>query len=158
MDHLLSKSSVVLFCDDSDNRLPFIDIFDGSVRDMTLDIVKAYLNGDSLRGIFEKVSQAKRIRLYLQRDCLRDQQFVQDVLSQLLYYCDGFVSPQEWWFKTGSTKVVSSTQATRPVPTSDQGLQRADIAYGPLKNMGAVLQDGGEAGFDSDDPDADLDV
>jgi hypothetical protein len=155
MDLYLKKAKLVLFLDNLEK--PLCDI--SKVKDLT----HLALLGQDLFSLIRDFPTNTFI--YLQKGIVD-----QLLIDKVSWFCDGQVdySTNSWWFKTGSTRVVhgkifeetkpKNEPANAPLPdTLDSSLsekqkeakEALDLKFGR-----------GEAipGFDSDDPDADLDI
>jgi hypothetical protein len=148
MDVYLKKAKLVLF----------VDSFDGRGVDLSkcTDLTLAFLR--NRMDVVGRVRGMESGWLYLQRGVVDD-----FTISQVSYFCDGFVEYKfngsnvecKWWFKTSSTKVVHSQ---KELPKRENGgLELLEERHAREKDK-VELNYTTTAGFDSDDPDADLDI
>lgn len=158
MDLYLNKAKLVLFVDSLEARS--VDL------EKCTDLTALYIK-EGGRAVVEKAANMVGGWIYLQRGIVDEL-----TLKQVSYFCDGFVEylltnhniNQKWWFKTNSTKVIHSpTPAFKEVNenASKGGLELLEERHAREMDKVELSFGSGQAaiaGFDSDDPDADLDI
>lgn len=166
MDLYLKKAKLVLFVDSL--KAARVDL--GKCTDLT-----GLFMSEGRKGIMDKVSKMESGWLYAQKDVMDEL-----TIKQIAYYCDGYVeyylNPSidkvelMYWFKTSSTKVVHSPPPRNVLVREDkvgsdrvssEGLELLEERHAREKDKVELHFGSGQvaaAGFDSDDPDADLDI
>lgn len=147
----------------------FVDSFDCACVDLgkCLDLTVTFLK-DGSASVIDQVSKMETGWLYLQRGIVDE-----SLIKQVAYFCDGYVdykkekgnteSTVKWWFKTSSTKVVHSptNSITNSKNSKGEELELLEERHALEKDKVELHFGSGQAaaaGFDSDDPDADLDI